>query len=556
MGAERSSTGDLTNIVTSDAPSAVPSVGSSIGPYRVVRKLGSGGMGVVYEAVHKQIGRQAAIKLLHAQFAVQKDIVSRFLNEARAANLVRHPGIVDIYEFGMTASGNAYIVMEYIDGVSLATRLKQAAAPLGVSALPMFQKMAQALAAAHDKGIVHRDLKPDNVMLIADREAAGGERIKILDFGIAKLSAAALAAGEQDSDEPEAGTQPEFKTRTGAMMGTPAYMAPEQCRGAEQVTDRTDVYSFGLMLYRALTGNQALVGRSDLEYLLLHTSAQPLNLHETYQVDAELSELVHAMLAKEPTQRPAMAEIAPHLGQLASRLLPSGAPVGDGASMSVQSTARIRRDQPAAGAAHAAGSGHAAASAKERTTTLGSSTGHLRPPSPGASRRVIIGSSALAAVLAVGVFAMVHRSSVAPPAAVPKPVQRTDSAAGAEPTTRPSSPPPAPAQAPARVHWEVSSTPQGALVISAESHDVLGVTPWRHERAAAQGPFQIVLRLPSFHDTPVTLDRGRDSVIQLVLSPVAGTPARPGRPAARGKGTKSAPPSPNNLTNADLPVVE
>ena len=115
---------------------------------------------------------------------------------------------------------------------------------------------------------------------------------------------------------------------------------------------------------------------------------------------------------------------------------------------------------------------------------------------------------------------------------------------------------PAPTPRPARVHWEVSSTPQGALVISAESHDVLGVTPWRHERAAAQGPFQIVLRLPSFHDTPVTLDRGRDSVIQLVLSPVAGTPARPGRPAARGKGTKSAPPSPNNLTNADLPVVE
>lgn len=158
MGAERSSTGDLTDIVTSDVPTAVPGVGSSIGPYRVVRKLGSGGMGVVYEAVHKQIGRQAAIKLLHAQFAVQKDIVSRFLNEARAANLVRHPGIVDIYEFGTTPSGNAYIVMEYIDGVSLASRLKQAAAPLGVSALPMFQKMAQALAAAHDKGIVHRAL--------------------------------------------------------------------------------------------------------------------------------------------------------------------------------------------------------------------------------------------------------------------------------------------------------------------------------------------------------------------------------------------------------------
>ena len=556
MGAERSSTSDLTDILTSDVSTAVPSVGSSIGPYRVVRKLGSGGMGVVYEAVHKQIGRQAAIKLLHAQFAVQKDIVSRFLNEARAANLVRHPGIVDIYEFGTTPSGNAYIVMEYIDGISLATRLKQAAAPLGVSALPMFQKMAQALAAAHDKGIVHRDLKPDNVMLIADREAAGGERIKILDFGIAKLSAAALAAGEEDRDEPEAGTQPEFKTRTGAMMGTPAYMAPEQCRGAEQVTDRTDVYSFGLMLYRALSGNPALVGRSDLEYLLLHTSAQPLNLHETYKVDAELSELVHAMLAKEPTQRPAMAEIAPQLGQLASRLLRGADPASDGASLPVLSTARIRRDQPSVGAPDAAGPGHAEVLPKERTTTLGSSTGHLRLPSPGVSRGVVIGGSALTAVLAVVLFAVVHRSSVAPPAP-PKSGQRTDSAA-AGPETRPSSPPPAPAPTPAaaRVHWEVSSTPQGALVISTESNDVLGVTPWRHEREAAQGPFKIVLRLPSFHDAPVTLDRGRDSVVQLVLSPAAGGPARPGRPAARGKGAKTAPPSSNNVTNADLPVVE
>mgnify|MGYP006992417306 FL=1 len=106
------------------------------------------------------------------------------------------------------------------------------------------------------------------------------------------------------------------------------------------------------------------------------------------------------------------------------------------------------------------------------------------------------------------------------------------------------------------MHWEVSSTPQGALVISAESNDVLGVTPWRHEREAAQGPFKVVLRLHGFNDAPVTLDRGRDSVVQLVLSAAAGAPARPGRPAARGKGARSAPPSPNNLTNADLPVVE
>jgi serine/threonine-protein kinase len=556
MGAERSGDSELTDIVTSDVPTAVPGIGASIGPYRVVRKLGSGGMGVVYEAVHKQIGRQAAIKLLHAQFAVQKDIVSRFLNEARAANLVRHPGIVDIYEFGTTQSGNAYIVMEYIDGVSLASRLKQSAGPLGVAALPLFQKMAQALAAAHEKGIVHRDLKPDNVMIIADRETAGGERIKILDFGIAKLSLGALAAGEQDRDEPESGTQPEFKTRTGAMMGTPAYMAPEQCRGAEQVTDRTDVYSFGLMLYRALSGNPALVGRSDLEYLLLHTTAQPLNLHDIYQVDAELSALVHAMLAKEPAQRPAMAELAPRLGQLASRLLDGAPPTADQAAAgpaALQVTARIRRDPPSAapletGAAEKQGSGP-----REGTTTLGASTGHLRRPPPKLPRAAVRGGSALAAVLAVGLFALLHRRAVAPPP--PRPA-----AAAVDPVA---ATPPRPLGAvpgAARVHWEVSSTPQGALVISTQSNDVLGVTPWRHEREAGQGPFSVVLRLPNYQDAPVTLDSGRDAVIQLVLSPVtapaAAGPLRPVRPAGRGKGAKTAPPSPHNLTNADLPVVE
>jgi hypothetical protein len=112
----------------------------------------------------------------------------------------------------------------------------------------------------------------------------------------------------------------------------------------------------------------------------------------------------------------------------------------------------------------------------------------------------------------------------------------------------------------ARVHWEVSSTPQGALVISTQSNDVLGVTPWRHEREAGQGPFRVVLRLPNYQDAPVTLDSSRDAVIQLVLSPVtapaAAGPLRPVRPAGRGKGAKTAPPSPHNLTNADLPVVE
>ena len=158
----------------------------TIGPYRVIREVGKGGMGAVYEAIHPQIERKVAIKVLHPEYAVNQQVVQRFFNEARAVNIVNHPSVVQISEFGQQPDGTAYIVMEFLEGESLGGRMKRLGGKLSVAdTLRLTRQVAAALAAAHAKNIVHRDLKPDNVMIVSDPEAPGGERAKILDFGIA-----------------------------------------------------------------------------------------------------------------------------------------------------------------------------------------------------------------------------------------------------------------------------------------------------------------------------------------------------------------------------------
>ncbi|TMQ19215.1 MAG: serine/threonine protein kinase [Deltaproteobacteria bacterium] len=204
-----------------------PMGGAMIGQYRVTGVIGRGGMGAVYAGEHTLLGRPAAIKVLLPELSQKQDVVTRFFNEARAATAIRHPGIIEIYDFGWTSEGAAFIVMEHLEGDTLARR--SARSPFRWPAvLAIARQIAGALGAAHAKGIVHRDLKPDNVFLVPDPEVPGGERIKLLDFGIAKLAV--------DS------TTTVNVTKTGAVMGTPTYMAPEQCRGV--VVDHTSTCRF------------------------------------------------------------------------------------------------------------------------------------------------------------------------------------------------------------------------------------------------------------------------------------------------------------------------
>jgi len=280
------------------------SVPKQVLSYQLVRKLGEGGMGAVYEAFHPQLSRRAAIKLLHRQYTADPEQVTRFFNEARASNLVRHPSLVDIYECGETPEGSAFIIMEFLEGETLRGRMEKWG-PLGSACIPVFRQLSNALAATHAKGIVHRDLKPENVMIVSDAEVSGGERVKVLDFGIAKLLTEAQAGGQH------------IKTRTGTVMGTPRYMSPEQCRGNVDVRQPADVYSLGAMLFEQYAGVPPFVSDGLGELYAMHLFMPAPKLSSVAKgIPAPLDRLVEDMLAKDPGARPTMTQVAERLGSL------------------------------------------------------------------------------------------------------------------------------------------------------------------------------------------------------------------------------------------------
>jgi serine/threonine-protein kinase len=270
-------------------------IGESFGNYRVVRVLGQGGMGVVYLAEHQTLGRRAVIKQLLPEVSRDHDIVQRFFNEARAATMIRHPGIVDVFDFGQhPTSGTAYIVMEFLEGESLASRLeRERILPIDLAAY-IARQIASPLGAAHAVGIVHRDLKPDNVYLSPDPDAPYGIRVKVLDFGIAKLAGQLTTGG--------------VKTRTGAVMGTPTYMAPEQCHGAADLDHRADLYALGCILFEMVCGRPPFVGQGLGEILGAHMFQEPPRPSTIARVPPQLDELILHLLAKAPASRPPSTE--------------------------------------------------------------------------------------------------------------------------------------------------------------------------------------------------------------------------------------------------------
>jgi tRNA A-37 threonylcarbamoyl transferase component Bud32 len=289
--------------------------GSKVGSYKVVRELGRGGMATVYEAVHEQIEQRAAIKVLSQAFSQDEIMCTRFRNEARAVNIVRHPGLVSIFEFGELPDGSAFIVMEYLEGESLAARLCRGPLP-AAEVLRLGRQIASALSAAHDKGIVHRDLKPGNIMIVADPDTAGGERAKVLDFGIAKVAAPPDEAdGADETDGPRRPRESHPMTKTGAVMGTPCYMSPEQCRG-EEVSDRSDVYALGVILFEMLSGQVPFDGPQPFEIMAKHLFRPTPTLKQVNArgVPPDLADLVFRMMAKDPQARPSMAQVAQALG--------------------------------------------------------------------------------------------------------------------------------------------------------------------------------------------------------------------------------------------------
>ena len=247
-------------------------------------------MGQVFLAEHMVLGRRAAIKVLHPELCRETESLGRFFNEARASASLHHPGLIDVYDFGRDDQGNAFIVMELLEGVSLRdllTRQKQLPPALAVG---VARQVAEAMSAAHEHGIVHRDLKPENLFLVPDAQIPLGWRAKVLDFGIAKLY------GD--------GMQNAITTRTGNILGTPTYMAPEQCHGASHVDSRCDIYSLGCILFEMLCGQPPFVSDGVGAIIAAHMfEAPPLPSDLMPGLPLELDQAVLALLAKAPDER-------------------------------------------------------------------------------------------------------------------------------------------------------------------------------------------------------------------------------------------------------------
>src|SRR5437773_6908123 len=275
------------------------SVNATISHYRILAKIGEGGMGEVYLAQDTKLDRKVALKILPAEVAANQERMRRFVQEAKAASALNHPNIITIYEIDEGGSsptvreGVHFIATEFIDGETLRRRMRNAPLKLG-EVLDVAAQVASALSAAHAAGIVHRDIKPENIMLRCDGI------VKVLDFGLAKLT----ERPPPDSVDTEAQTEALVQTEPGVVMGTVAYMSPEQARGMA-VDARTDIFSLGIVLYEMVTGCLPFAGSTSSEVLaaiLSEKDPQPLARYSR-EVPAELERLVMKTLAKDRDER-------------------------------------------------------------------------------------------------------------------------------------------------------------------------------------------------------------------------------------------------------------
>jgi eukaryotic-like serine/threonine-protein kinase len=308
--------------------------GEMAGEYRIVRKLGTGGFGTVFEAEHPVLKRKAAVKVLHANRSFDASAVMRFIAEAQSANQIKHRHIVDIFSFGTLKNGRHFYVMDMLDGAPLDRYLKERRVLTPEVTLPVLRPIADALDSLHGAGIVHRDVKPANIFLAW--ESSGEVVPKLLDFGLVKLL--------QDSP---------IHTASGVPMGTPFYMSPEQCRG-EKIDARADVYAFGVICHELLTGLPPFIGDSPTAVLVAHiVSEAPSMSSRSPELPTELDAPVLAMLAKDPAARPSsVGEAFRALEQAAARAnievphglprlpRPSAPPEATGDDIGARSTAR------------------------------------------------------------------------------------------------------------------------------------------------------------------------------------------------------------------------
>jgi len=288
-------------VVSIDTPDDL-APGAKAGPWVVERELGRGGMGAVYAVVHDEIGKRAALKVVHARLLAPGFNSDRMLLEAKVVNQVGHPNIVDIFETGKLPDGRPYIVMERLDGQPLSDRADESKiVPDQVIAILL--QVCDALIAAHAAGVIHRDLKLDNVFLVDNPDDPSTPKVKLLDWGIAKVI-----------------NHDVRHTAEGQLVGTPQYLSPEQARGAD-VSPQTDVYSLGVMAYELFLEQLPFEAETSAEIMAMHLRSSPPPPHESWpEIPAPLEQLLLQMLAKSPDARPTMLDVARRLEAIRGEL--------------------------------------------------------------------------------------------------------------------------------------------------------------------------------------------------------------------------------------------
>jgi hypothetical protein len=460
-------------------------VGQRVGNYNITAKLGEGGMGTVFLAEHPVIGSKVALKAIHPEFARSADVVSRFINEAKAVNQIGHDHIVDITDFGTAPSGDFYFMMEYLEGQGLAQAIRAHGALAPTRALNIAVQIADALGASHARGIIHRDLKPENIILIVH----GGieDFVKVLDFGLAKL---------MNSTE-----LPSHHSRTGSVMGTPFYMSPEQCEGRLEIDHRADIYALGVILFEMLTGKIPFGGEGYGEIIVKHvTVPAPAARSIIPDLSPALDMILFRALSKAPDRRfQSMTEFREALldPEGYSSALPIPGALAD-------MTERVRAAVPMARAEmkgpavvssqpqYIDGLGHAPSTFRDSAGEVWVREGNVAPKHRRGRVALLVGV-ALAALTIAGIkFRNQARSFMAAATAPSKP---------------------------STVRVNLNSEPDGATVVRADG-TVLGVTPLSTDAAYGDKPIEYVFRLRGYESRTTSIVPNLPSPVFAVLQKI------------------------------------
>ncbi len=511
--------------------------GQSFGNFQVVRLLGEGGFGEVYEAENPFLQRRAAIKVLHTGMVQDPELVRRFLNEARSASAIRHPNIIDVFDAGVTPEGEPYILMEFLEGDSLQkVLLERGRIPLR-TVQEITRQAGSALSAAHAAGIVHRDLKPENLFLIPDEGMPMGFRMKVLDFGIAKVK----HRDDQNST---------LKTQAGLLMGSPSYMSPEQCRDSSDVDLRSDIYSLAIMVYEMLAGVPPFASKSATEMLVMQITAEPPPLQRqvpnlpdyvdqavmrALAKDRELrygsvDYFVGALLGTYPAltaQGNASAEVAGLDGPSRESMYsthgfghqrtPAPVPVGNFASR-VGLTPGPVPSPTITTLSHATG---------ETGATLSPSDSDLGLDMVKPRRWPLL--LVLGAAVAAAVLFLFFRPAGPPLASVPM----------GQPAPQKAPVPSATVEAPATVLVRIQSSPPGANVLDGKDQRVLGITPLQKSYPQGKGSVGVTLRLAGYEDKSIAIALDGSSSTSVALDRTQSAAPQAAKKPARGESRKN-----------------